>query len=150
MSIRLRHILVPVDFSETSDDAFDHAISLARAFDAELHVLHVLEDPFLYAPTTAQQFRDEFEAEQRQRLDALMGKHGVEGVKLSSTMQPGTAFYEIIQYAKNNDTDLIVIGSHGHGLIAHMLLGSVAEKVIRKAPCPVLTVRPGQHEFVMP
>ena len=62
----------------------------------------------------------------------------------------GSAFVEIIQYAKAHNIDLIVLGTHGRGPIAHMLMGSVAEKIVRKAPCPVLTVRHPQHEFVMP
>lgn len=148
--IQLKRILVPVDFSDTSKLAFDYAVALGRVFNAEVHVLHVADEPFLYAPTTAQQFRDEFEQEQQRQLDTLVGTHSAEGVDVTSVMQPGTAFYEIIQYAKQKDVDLLVIGTHGHGMIAHMLLGSVAEKVVRKAPCPVLTVRPGEHEFVMP
>lgn len=148
--IKLNQILVPVDFSETSALAFDYALALARAFEAEVHVLHVSDEPFLNAPTTAQKFRDEYEQQQQQRLEKLIGSQGAEGVSVISTMQSGSAFYEIIQYAKEHTVDLIVIGSHGQGMIAHMLLGSVAEKVVRKAPCPVLTVRPGQHDFVMP
>jgi nucleotide-binding universal stress UspA family protein len=64
--------------------------------------------------------------------------------------QRGTPFVEIVRYARREVIDLIVMGTHGRGAIAHMLLGSVAERVIRKAPCPVLTVRPEEHEFVMP
>lgn len=150
MSIRVRRILAPVDFSEASGHALDYAIALARVFNADVHVLYVLEDPFLYAPTTAQSFRDEYEQSQQKQLEQLLGSHTAEGVTIESSMQPGTPFYEIISYSKQNDIDLIVIGSHGKGLVAHALLGSVAEKVVRKAPCPVLTVRSGQHEFVMP
>ena len=62
----------------------------------------------------------------------------------------GTPFVEIIRYAREHEIDLIVMGTHGRGLIAHVLMGSVAEKVVRKAPCPVLTVRHPEHEFVMP
>ena len=59
-------------------------------------------------------------------------------------------FVEIIRYARENNIDLLVLGTHGRGAIAHMLMGSVAEKIVRKAPCPVLTVRHPEHEFVMP
>ena len=62
----------------------------------------------------------------------------------------GSPFLEIVTYAKSHDIDLIVMGTHGRGPIAHMLMGSVAEKVVRKAPCPVLTVRHPEHEFIMP
>ncbi len=62
----------------------------------------------------------------------------------------GSPFFEIVRAAKREDADLVIVGTHGRGAIAHVLLGSVAEKVVRKAPCPVLTVREGVHDFVMP
>ena len=65
-------------------------------------------------------------------------------------MRRGAPFLEIIRYAKENDVDLIVLGTHGRSGLAHVLLGSVAERVVRKSPCPVLTVRHPEHEFVMP
>ena len=77
---------------------------------------------------------------------------GVELLHPHVAVEPtrGSAFIEIICYAKEHNIDLIVLGTHGRGPIAHMLMGSVAEKIVRKAPCPVLTVRHPQHEFVMP
>ena len=73
-----------------------------------------------------------------------------ERLRAREALLAGNPFLEIIRYAKAHDIDLIVMGTHGRGPIAHMLLGSVAEKVVRKSPCPVLTVRDAQHEFVMP
>lgn len=150
MSISVKRILVAVDFSETSDRAFDYALSLARVFGAEVVALHVLDDPFLYAPTTGQEWRDEFEIAAQGKLEAMLNTHACEGVAVTPVMKPGAPFLEIIQHADAEDCDLIVVGTHGHGPIKHMLLGSVAEKVVRKAKHPVLVVRPDQHQFVMP
>jgi len=71
-------------------------------------------------------------------------------LRVTTAIVAGNPFVEIIRYARAHEIDLIVLGTHGRGPVAHMLLGSVAEKVVRKSPCPVLTVRPAQHEFVMP
>lgn len=150
MSLNVKRILAAVDFSETSDKAFDYALSLARVFEAEVIALRVLEDPILYAPYTDQSFRDTFERDVQKKLESLANRHSSEGVTVKTEKVPGTPFYEIIQYAAREDCDLIVLGSHGHGPLKHMLLGSVAEKVVRKAKCPVLVVRPDQHQFVRP
>jgi nucleotide-binding universal stress UspA family protein len=121
-------------------------------FGASLHLLHVIESPVVYGwevynPALV---RDNVEKLAREQLgkvltDAEIAKYRVELVTLA-----GSAFVEIVRYAREKDIDLIVMGTHGRGLIAHMLMGSVAEKVVRKAPCPVLTVRHPEHEFVMP
>jgi nucleotide-binding universal stress UspA family protein len=153
--IALKQVLVPTDFSEPSESAVKYARAFAEAFGATLHVLHVLEDPFIYAPTSEgyvvpPQFYEEIERTARDRLNKVLpdAERGKLHAKL--TVQKGSPFVEIVRYAKTNDIDLIVMGTHGRGPIAHMLLGSVAEKVVRKAPCPVLTVRHPEHEFVMP
>lgn len=150
MSIQIRRILVAVDFSETSDHAFDYAVSLARAFEAEVLAFHNLEDPVLYAAVTDDSFRDAYERVIQGKLNKLTQRHGCEGVKAATAMRAGSAFLEIIRQAREWKADLIVMGTHGHGPVKHLLLGSVAEKVVRKAGCSVLTVRPGQHDFVMP
>ena len=150
MPLKMKRILAAVDFSETSDKAFDYALSLARVFEAEVVALCVLEDPILYAPYTDQSFRDSMESGVQKQLEALGSRHGSEGVVVKTEKIPGTPFYEIIQYAGRENCDLIVLGSHGHGPVKHLLLGSVAEKVVRKATCPVLVVRPDQHQFVQP
>jgi nucleotide-binding universal stress UspA family protein len=96
MSIRVRRILAPVDFSESSGHSYDYAVALARAFEAEVHVLHVLDDIFLNAPSTAQQFRDDYEKEQKQKLEKLLGRRDDVRVSIETVMQPATPFYEII------------------------------------------------------
>lgn len=150
MSLSIKRILAAVDFSETSDKAFDYAISLARVFEAEVVALHVVHDPIVYAPTTGQEWRDEYERTIRGKLDELLNRHTCEGVKVKSVLKQGGAWMEIIEYAKAENCDMIVLGTHGHGPVESMLMGSVAEKVVRKAKHPVLVVRPDQHHFVMP
>jgi nucleotide-binding universal stress UspA family protein len=150
MSLDIKKLLVAVDFSSTSDKAFDYALSLARVFEAEVIALHVLEDPILYAPTTDQSYRDAYERTIQGKLDELANRHGSEGVKVSLEMRQGSPFYEVVECAAAEKCDMIVMGTLGTGPIQHMLLGSVAEKVVRKAHCPVLVVRPDEHEFVAP
>ena len=75
---------------------------------------------------------------------------GAEDIEVERLVLEGPAFVEIVRYGKEQNIDLMVLGTHGRGAIAHMLLGSVAEKVVRKAPCPVLVVRDEEHDFVMP
>lgn len=150
MSLSIKRILAAVDFSETSDKAFDYAMSLARVFEAEVVALHVVHDPIVYAPTTGQEWRDEFERTIKEKLDALLNRHTCEGVEVTAVIKQGGAWLEIIEYAKAENCDMIVLGTHGHGPVQHTLMGSVAEKVVRKAKHPVLVVRPDQHHFVMP
>lgn len=152
--IRLTTILVPTDFSEPSQSAIKYARAFAEQFKATVHVLHVLEDPFIYAPTSEGYMVppgliEEMEKAARDRLQKAFPVEGP-SVQVELVLKHGSPFVEIVRYAREHDVDLVVIGTHGRGPIAHMLLGSVAEKVVRKAPCPVLTVRHPEHEFVMP
>jgi len=150
MSLDVKKILVAVDFSETSNKAFDYALSLARVFEAEVFALHVLEDPILYAPTTDESYREAYERTVQGKLDELASRHGAEGVKVELVTRQGSPFHEVVEHAKAEHCDMIVMGTLGLGPIQHMLMGSVAEKVVRTAPCPVLVVRPDEHEFVAP
>lgn len=150
MTIRMHRILVAVDFGDTSGHAFDYALSLARVFKAKVLVFHILEDPVLYAATTDSSFPEAYERVMQGNLEKLVQCHGSEGVEVDSEMTSGSPYDEIIRKANEWEADLIVMGTHGRGPVKHILLGSVAEKVIRKAGCPVLTVRRGQHDFVMP
>ncbi|NQV24409.1 MAG: universal stress protein [Rhodopirellula sp.] len=150
MSLSINRILAAVDFSETSDKAFDYALSLAKVFGAEVVALTILQEPILYQPTTDQSYRDAFEQKMQSNLDAMLHRHTCEGVNVKTAMKQGAPFVEIIEFAESEKCDLIVMGTHGHGPIQHMLLGSVAEKVVRKAKCPVLVVRPDQSQFASP
>jgi nucleotide-binding universal stress UspA family protein len=154
--LTLKTVLVPTDFSEASESALRYGKAMAEAFGASLHVVHVMEDLLAHAwaaevyVSSMPQLRDEIEKESRQRLGALIAEDERERFRVQTELLAGNPFIEIIRYAKAHEVDLIVMGTHGRGPIAHMLLGSVAEKVVRKSPCPVLTVREAQHEFVMP
>jgi nucleotide-binding universal stress UspA family protein len=154
--LTLKTVLVPTDFSEASESALRYGKAMAEAFGASLHIVHVMEDLLAHAwaaevyVSSMPQLRDEIERESRQRLDALLTGDQRKKLRAETALLAGNPFLEIIRYAKAHGVDLIVMGTHGRGPIAHMLLGSVAEKVVRKSPCPVLTVREAQHEFVMP
>lgn len=149
--IKLKKILVPVDFSKFSDKALRYAEELAGKFHAELHLLHAFETmPIMaeggYFPPDIASKEEEAARQSLNELEVNVPDE----VQIVRELNHGHPFVEIVRYAKENDVGLIVMGTHGRGAIAHMLLGSVAEKVVRKASCPVLTVRDEEHEFIMP
>ena len=150
--MKLDRILVPTDFSETAQHALGYARDLAQQFGAEVHLLNVMQDPVAHewaGEATGMVISDllrTWQADSERRLAEIR----VEGVTVERVTVVCHAFVEILQYASGNDIDLIVMGTHGRGAVKHMLLGSVAEKVVRKAPCPVLTVRHPGYEFIMP
>jgi nucleotide-binding universal stress UspA family protein len=150
--ISLKKILVPTDFSECSAAAVKYGYALADAFGASLHLLNVIQDPYAM-PWAAEgcsssmgELLADWEREAKRRL--------LETVPLAAMSTPvvhtrvGAPHSEIVRYASEQSIDLIVLGTHGRGRFGHMLLGSVAERIVRTAPCPVLTVRHPQHEFV--
>jgi nucleotide-binding universal stress UspA family protein len=155
--IALKDVLVATDFEEAAAVALTYGRSLARTFGARLHVVHVLDDIGSRAATMAGYGVDigrmqvELEAAAQAQLDSLLWDEdrkelGAKAVLLTST-SPASA---IVQYATDAKVNLIVVGTHGRGAVSHFLLGSVAERVVRLAPCPVLTVRSQEREFVMP
>jgi len=155
MKIKIEKVLCPVDFSDGSQHALRYAVAFARAYDAELEVLHVVELPFLPSYSTAglpdlglpvEQIQEECQ----ERLAELVEKYKAQYPKIKQHVVVGSPFVEIVREAKNGEFDLLVVGTHGHTGLKHMLIGSVAEKVVRKAPCPVLSVKDPEHEFVMP
>ena len=141
-------ILVPIDFSESSDHALACARSFAQTFGATIHVLHVIPDPHSQAWSIEAtgmnlgSLTETWEADAKERLDRLE----LGDLPSERATKIGQPHQEIIKYAAVNNVDLIVMGTHGRGAIEHMLLGSVAEKVVRTASCPVLTVREGVTE----
>lgn len=155
MTPDIRRILVPLDFSSNSALALDYAYALAQRFGAALHLVHVCEVPSMMTGSMdayaiaytdwSQGLGEEAERELTKLRPAL------ERVKLSTEVLFGNPARAIVTAAGTNQADLIVMGTHGHGAVMHMVMGNVAERVVRTASCPVLTVRePRQKEREQP
>ena len=150
--IKLERILVPTDFSDCAKQAIEYGSELAKRFGAELHLLHVVQ-PIVMAYAYGAAIPEEAlhpEGPAKKELDDVEVPDVEHISRVERSVRSGTPFVEIVRCAKQNKMDLIVIGTHGRTGLNHMLLGSVAEKVVRKASCPVLTVRPEGQQFVMP
>ena len=149
--IALKNILVPHDFSETSEAAMSYGIELARLFGANLHILHVSDKARFEMATEFPLGLDmSLEDAIRERLSKIMASREQLDLKPTFLVLSGAPAVEIVRYASDHAINLIVMGTHGRGAVAHALMGSVAERVVRHAPCPVLTVRHPEREFVMP
>jgi nucleotide-binding universal stress UspA family protein len=154
--IALKHILVATDFSEPATTALAYGRDLARQYGATLHVLFVEDDIVTrygmdMTPMFTVDVRRDLERAAQERLDALVTLedrrqlHATASVTVS--LSPSI---EIVDFARSHAVDLIIVGTHGRGGVPHLLLGSVAERVVRTAPCPVLTVRHPERDFLMP
>ena len=167
--IALKRILVPTDFSESSRAAVRYGVAFARAFNARLDLLHVAGrrdlEVMLEGERVVHALTDDVAAGQpsdpyalmheaeREMLAKLLTEHEEQELHPQYVLRvsgTGGPYLEIVRYAVEQDIDLIVMGSHGGGAVAHMLMGSVADKMVRKSPCPVLTVRHPEHEFILP
>jgi len=143
---RLAKILCPIDFSDASRVALRHAEEFARCFSAELVVLHVVE-PVLYPvaygmpPVSPVNFEETAKSSAGKALEPIAEELTGRGVKTSTLVDSGTASLRICDLARSEGFDLIVLATHGYTGIKHLLLGSTAERVVRGAPCPVLTVK---------
>ena len=148
--IAIKKILIPTDFSETSAAAMEYGLDLAARYEAALHLLHVIEKRDV--PPDAEFPLGIFEGQTvaRERLIGLLDSVQRAAFRAEFTVTVGHPSVEIARYADAHDVYLIVMGTHGRSGVAHLLMGSVAEKVVRKAPCPVLTVRHPEHEFALP
>jgi nucleotide-binding universal stress UspA family protein len=155
--ITLKNILVATDFSEPSDAALLYGRALANNFDATLHVVHVVGNvPTLVYGAEAYavsmpELQQELEDSARQQLAAILVDNDLPPMLVRQLVITSNApAAAIVDYATRERIDLIVTGTQGRGGVAHLLMGSVAERVVRTAPCPVLTVRHPEHEFVVP
>ena len=142
-------IVVPTDFSECAEEAWGLAQRLAAASGAELVLVHVLLEapPFNEGPFTMHRVRKVYEAARtwgQESLDAWMSQARAKGLKARVALRTGVPYREIVDLVTDERADLVVIGTHGRGGIDRALLGSVADRVLRLAPCPVLTVRAGR------
>jgi nucleotide-binding universal stress UspA family protein len=139
-------IVVPTDFSECSEEAWAVAKRVAAAAGSELVLVHVLTEVPLYAEgvlniKNARKIREGARKWVESALEDWVGKARAEGLSARAVALSGVAHEEIVQLARDERADLVVIGTHGRGGINRALLGSVADRVVRLAPCPVLTVR---------
>src|ERR1022692_2011944 len=155
MTIRLQKTLLPTDFSNYSTAATNYARELATKFDAELHLLHVLETHLVSTPTFGMgldlpKYVSESKAAAEKSLTSVLDPEWSAGRTVVKAVIEGSPKAEIVAYARKHSIDLIVLATHGRSGLAHVLMGSVAESVVRTAPCPVLTVRSEGHQFVMP
>jgi nucleotide-binding universal stress UspA family protein len=154
--IKINKVLVATDFSEPSESALLYGREFARTFGAALHVLHVVENPTMWAGPEAasvdfSRLQAELEASARSTLNRIVTPEDREQLSAVTTTRTGSSTaFEIAAYATAERIDLILVGTHGRGTMGHLLMGSVAEKVVRIAPCPVLTVRHPEHEFIQP
>ena len=156
--VTLKKVLVATDFGEASAAALRYGRAIATALGAKLYLLHVTEDLALSAfsgvegyATFPAEVQEDLERTEWQHTEALLTENdrrelNAEAVTLTGTRTAAT----IVEYARTNAIDLIVIGTHGRRAFARLMMGSVAERVVRTAPCPVLTVHSLQHEFVVP
>lgn len=147
--MKFERILFPTDFSEHARGAQNYAVALAREFGAELLVIHVVQ-LYSYVVDFGMENARQYEAitgTLQKLMDALLEELAAEPIQVNGRLVQGDPAGEIVRTAADEACDLIVMGTHGRGALEHMLLGSVAERVVRKAPCPVLTVRPPAHAF---
>ncbi len=154
MAIAIRRILLPTDFSEPSIQAAKYAMALADQFDAELHLLHVVSQVMPYTDdssswiTPSNETQEQLEAAEQRLLKSVIDLEWTTTHRIVHKTIVGFTVDEILNYANTNQIDLIVVGTHGYTWLAHALIGSVAEKLVRAATCPVLTVHPQGHQFL--
>lgn len=144
----IKRILVPTDFSEPSMAALDYAADLGRTLGSQLTVLFVVEPVYLATPTdmyaaipSVDVLLVEQQRSAREQLNKLAARLQKKGIKCNAVLATGSVYQSIANTAQQMKADLVVVGTHGRTGLSHVLLGSVAERVVQTAPCPVLTVR---------
>ncbi len=153
VQLKVQNILIPIDFSDSSRKAFYVGLKFSRVFDAETTVLHVME-PIASFDSGEDMDRQASEVRRvedgvRRRVNELFEAGGLAEVdrrKVKVEIRAGKPYLEILRFAWQNDVDLIVMGSHGYTGVKHMLIGSQTEKVVRRAHCMVLTIKPDDFE----
>jgi len=148
--LNIDRILIPVDFSDTSRKAFYAGLKMASILDADTHLLHV-EEPLhtMNDPVHVSEEVARLEDGVRRRLDELFADGGLETVdrrRVKIEIRGGKPWMEICRYAEENEVGMIVMATHGHTGLKHMLMGSTAERVVRRSPCPVLCVKPDGYD----
>ena len=153
--MQIKTILFPTDFSNGARAAMDYALSLAQDYKAKLLLLYVIQDISIaewYIPSTLSvaDLVEDMQKSAWKEMDKWAAEATSRVKDVEKLVERGVPFVEIIRIAREKNADMIIIGTHGRTGIDHMLFGSTAEKVVRKAPCPVLTVRIAGKEFKMP
>ena len=143
--IKIDVVLHPTDFSEVSRHAIPYAMEFAVKYSAKLILLHVLDLPY-----SAISMAEEAMREAQEKLHDLIPADKRDRLDMETVVLRGAPCEEVIKLAKERSADIIIIGAHGEGGWRHAILGDTAEKVVRKAPCPVLTIRHPEHEFIVP
>lgn len=150
--LAIKRILVPVDFSDCSQKALDYALSFADRFDARIELIHVYEPPFdlgdvpvQVGDAPPQPIGDYIRFQVKEHLDRMLATCP-DGIAISGKMVTGRVDHEVVRIAEESDADLIIMGTHGRTGLSRFFLGSVAERVLRRATCPVLTVRLPESE----
>lgn len=149
----IKNILVPLTITKDSKNILDHAISIAEKFKAKIVILHVLREPKMdlseidYESGFLQKIKKHQEEEVEREFKSLIPEEYYEKYNLSTEITSGQPFVEIVKKAKSLNANLIVMGTHGRSGLSHVLLGSVAEKVLRLAPCPVMIIRRKDYKF---
>lgn len=152
--LEIRSILAPTDFSHHAGAALRYAVGLAERLGATLHLIHVLPDvvptapdlvagvpDLMVAPALPADYYAETEAESLEALGRVLDPSWGDVPSVETAVRRGDPVSALVEYATEQGVDLIVVSTHGRWGIGHMLLGSVAERIIREAPCPVLTIR---------
>lgn len=153
--LKIERILCPSDFSDFSERAYDYGLSLARHYNAELYLMHVVRPVIIgypeYAiPDSVNEFYGELREHAEEQLKEFAKVHAAGGVRARIAVEEGVVTESILGFARENSVDMIVMGTHGRRGFQRLTLGSVTERVLRKALCPVLAVRRPVHDFVEP
>jgi nucleotide-binding universal stress UspA family protein len=148
----IKIIVVPTDFSPASTRALRYACNLADATGASLHIIHVVENPYLpnafagyYSPLPAE-FLEDLDRRTRAELESQLTAEEKSKYSAAFVLRTGSPAHEILEYLDEEEAiDLVVMATAGRGGVARLMMGSVADKIVRSAPCPVLTLHPAEH-----
>lgn len=153
--INIQKVLFPTDCSENTEDALAYAIEISKKFNARLLILNVTSELEIYggdneylSPENYKKMVEAADAESKQQLNDYWDKFEESDLEVELIQIKGDPFKEIVLFAQDNKMDIIVMGTHGRTGIQHIMMGSVAEKIVRYAPIPVLTVKNKKHEYV--
>jgi nucleotide-binding universal stress UspA family protein len=147
MTMEIRHILAPTDFSELSQQGLKSALELAQVFGAKLSLLHVVEPPpypieGIVPSQLGANLLDDLERQASNELAQMLLETQASKVDVTRRVVVGIPYRKIVEVAEEEKVDLIVMTTHGRTGLSHLVMGSVAERIVRTAPCPVLTIRP--------